>query len=156
MQPAHNRIWFATHASSPIKWWQTHAPDQDGATGACDTACTLLGVADEMGLAHLRAVTLDFITQHYSQVLLQVLLACCLLLLQLPSRLSIDPLCRALAHGLWSQAAQACVLSRACCWLQVQGCPAYANLTKGQTDLVAAEACRLVAEMQRLMREVAA
>ena len=38
---------------------------------------------------------------------------------------------------------------------QVRACAAYASLSKGQTDLVAAEACRLVAELQRLMREVA-
>ena len=34
-------------------------------------------------------------------------------------------------------------------------CAGYAALTKGQTDLVTSEACRLVASMQRLMREVA-
>ena len=72
--------------------------------GACDMACALLKAADELGLAHLQNVTLDFIVHNHAAA---------------------------------------------------STCAEYAALSKGQTDLVAAEACRLVASMQRLMQEVA-
>ena len=37
-------------------------------TGVCETAAALLGVADEAGLAHLRAVALDFAVMHFGPV----------------------------------------------------------------------------------------
>ena len=40
------------------------------------------------------------------------------------------------------------------CTVQVKDCEAYQGLSKGQTDLVAAEACRQIAQMQALMHEV--
>ncbi|CAL5223332.1 g5831 [Coccomyxa viridis] len=36
--------------------------------GACETAAALLGVADEAGLSHLRAVALDFVVMHFEAV----------------------------------------------------------------------------------------
>ena len=40
----------------------------DGGAGACETAAALLGVADEAGLSHLRAVALDFVVMHFQAV----------------------------------------------------------------------------------------
>lgn len=71
--------------------------------GACDMACVLLRVADELELSHLRSVTLDFIVHNFP-------------------------------------AASACA--------------EYEALSKAQTDLIAAEACRLVASMQSMMQEI--
>ena len=34
----------------------------------CETAAALLGVADEAGLSHLRAVALDFVVMHFDAV----------------------------------------------------------------------------------------
>ena len=39
-----------------------------GGAGACETAAALLGVADEAGLSHLRAVALDFVVMHFEAV----------------------------------------------------------------------------------------
>ena len=37
-------------------------------TGVCETAAALLGLADEAGLTHLRAVALDFAVMHFDPV----------------------------------------------------------------------------------------
>ena len=37
-------------------------------TGVCETAAALLGLADEAGLTHLRAVALDFAVMHFDHV----------------------------------------------------------------------------------------
>ena len=39
-----------------------------GSAGVCETAAALLGVADEAGLSHLRAVALDFVVMHFDAV----------------------------------------------------------------------------------------
>ena len=39
-----------------------------GGAAACETAAALLGVADEAGLSHLRAVALDFVVMHFEAV----------------------------------------------------------------------------------------
>lgn len=36
--------------------------------GTCEAAAALLGLADEAGLPHLRAVALDFVVQHFPAV----------------------------------------------------------------------------------------
>lgn len=40
----------------------------DGGAAACETAAALLGMADEAGLSHLRAVALDFVVMHFGAV----------------------------------------------------------------------------------------
>ncbi len=40
----------------------------EGDAGACETAAALLGMADEAGLSHLRAVALDFVVMHFEAV----------------------------------------------------------------------------------------
>ena len=61
--------WYTTEAEGCcMSWLHCMHSLSNVCAGACDTACTLLSTADEMGLAHLRAVTLDFIVRHYHQV----------------------------------------------------------------------------------------
>ncbi len=45
--------------------------------GLADAAAALLGIADDNGLAHLRAVALDWIVHHYEAVARTGEICCC-------------------------------------------------------------------------------
>ena len=72
---------------------------------ACELAPCLLALADEEGLARLRAVALDFIVHHHERV---------------------------------------------------AAASSYASLNKRQMDLIAAEACQLLARMRSVLASVGA
>lgn len=46
----------------------TIASEAAAPAGTCEAAAALLGLADEAGLPHLRAVALDFVVRHFPEV----------------------------------------------------------------------------------------